>query len=142
MNGINNLIRIHKWQLDEKRRAISDMEHLLAGFQDQLAKLDREQQMELRVAGQNEETRFAYVNYAKAAGVRRENLVASITDAEQRIAEAQEEVAEIYQDLKKYEISEETRLRLLQEQQKKRLQQEMDALSIDMHRRKSHSHSG
>ena len=142
MNGITNLIRIHKWQLDEKRRAIADMEHLLAGFQEQLAKLDREQEMELRVAGQNEETRFAYANYAKAAGVRRENLVASITDAEQRIAEAQEEVAEIYQDLKKYEISEETRLRLLQEQQKKRLQQEMDALSIDMHRRKSHSHSG
>ncbi len=139
MNGITNLIRIHKWQLDEKRRAIADMEHLLAGFQDQLAKLDREQEMELRVAGQNEETRFAYVNYAKAAGIRRENLVASITEAEQRIAESQEEVAEIYQDLKKYEISEETRLRLLHEQQKKRLQQEMDALSIDMHRRKTQS---
>ncbi|MEP3246959.1 MAG: flagellar export protein FliJ [Sneathiella sp.] len=138
INGITNLIRIHKWQLDEKRRAIGDMEHMLAGFKDQLAKLDREQEMELRVAGQNEETRFAYTNYAKAAKIRRENLIASITEAEQRIAEAQEEVAEIYQDLKKYEISEETRIRLLKEQQKKRLQQEMDAVSLDMYRRKSH----
>ncbi len=138
INGITNLIRIHKWQLDEKRRAIGDMEHMLAGFKDQLAKLDREQEMELRVAGQNEETRFAYANYAKAAKIRRQNLIASITEAEQRIAEAQEEVAEIYQDLKKYEISEETRVRLLKEQQKKRLQQEMDAVSLDMYRRKSH----
>lgn len=138
INGITNLIRIHKWQLDEKRRAIGDMEHMLMGFKDQLAKLDREQEMELRVAGQNEETRFAYANYAKAAKIRRQNLTASITEAEQRIAEAQEEVAEIYQDLKKYEISEETRVRLLKEQQKKRLQQEMDAVSLDMYRRKSH----
>jgi flagellar FliJ protein len=135
-NGITNLIRIHKWKLDEKRRAISDMEHLLAGFQDQLAKLDREQEVEQRIASESAETGFAYANYAKAAKARRQNLIASIEETEQMVAIAQEEVAEIFQDLKKYEISEETRLRLLKEQQNKRLQEEMDALSIEMHRRK------
>lgn len=137
MNGITNLIRINKWKLDEKRRAIADMEHLLAGFKEQLAKLDREQEMEKRIASENQETSHIYSNYAEAAKARRENLLASIMDAEERIAAEQEIVAEIYQDLKKYEISEETRLRLLKEQQKKRLQEEMDALSIDLYRRKS-----
>lgn len=136
MKGISSLIRIHKWKLDEKRRAISDMENLLAGFKNQLAKLDRDQQFEQKIATDNPDTQFAYANYLTITKQRRLNLLNSIADAETRIAIAQEEVAEIFQELKKYEISEETRLRQLKELQDKRLQQEMDAISIDLHRRK------
>lgn len=138
MNGMSSLIRINKWKLDEKRRAIGDMENLLAGFVGQLAKLDQDQQTEKKVVVDDPDTRFAYSNYLAMTKKRRENLYESIADAEVRIAEAQEEVAEIFQELKKYEISEETRLRLLKEQQDKRLQEEMDDISIDLHRRKSY----
>lgn len=138
MKGMSSLIRIHKWKLDEKRRAISDMENLLSGFVGQLAKLDRDKQLEQQVASDDPDTRFAYSNYLIMIKQRRENLLESIADAEARIAEAQEEVAVVFQELKKFEISEETRLRRLKEQQDKRLQEEMDAISIDLHRRKSY----
>ncbi len=137
MKGMSNLIRIHKWKLDEKRRAISDMENLLDGFKSQLQKLDQDQLNEQKVAADNPDTRFAYSNYLTMTKQRRQNLLDSIVEAEERIATAQEEAAEVFQELKKFEISEETRLRLLKEQQDKRLQDEMDAVSLEMHRRKA-----
>lgn len=137
MRGISNLIRIQKWKLDEKRRAITDMENLLDGFKNQLAKLDREKLMEQKIVTDNIDTRFAYSNYLQVTKQRRENLIASIVDAEERIAESQEEVQGIFEELKKYEISEDMRMRRLKEQQNKRLQEEMDAVSIEMHRRKT-----
>jgi len=137
MRGMSNLIRVQKWKLDEKRRAITDMENLLAGFKDQLAKLDRDKLEEQRVVTENIDTRFAYTNYLQITKQRRENLIASIVDAEERITESRKEVAGIFEELKKYEISEDMRIRRLKELQSKRLQEEMDAVSIEMHRRKT-----
>jgi len=137
MRGMSNLIRVQKWKLDEKRRAITDMENLLAGFKDQLAKLDRDKLEEQRVVTEDIDTRFAYTNYLQITKQRRENLIASIVDADERIAESREEVAGIFEELKKYEISEDMRIRRLKELQSKRLQEEMDAVSIEMHRRKT-----
>ncbi|MBL4741294.1 MAG: hypothetical protein JKY12_09890 [Sneathiella sp.] len=134
---MSNLIRVQKWKLDEKRRAITDMENLLAGFKDQLAKLDRDKLEEQKIVTENIDTRFAYSNYLQITKQRRENLIASVVDAEERIADAQEEVAGIFEELKKYEISEDMRIRRLKELQDKRLQEEMDAVSIEMHRRKT-----
>ena len=137
MRGIGNLIRVQKWKLDEKRRSITDMENLLSGFKNQLAKLDSDKLEEQRVVTENVDTRFAYTNYLQITKQRRENLLASIVDAEERITEAREEVAGIFEELKKYEISEDMRIRRLKELQSKRLQEEMDAVSIEMHRRKT-----
>ncbi|MEH6402522.1 MAG: hypothetical protein V7750_04065 [Sneathiella sp.] len=133
---MSSLIRVQKWKLDEKRRAITDMENLLDGFKGQLAKLDHDKLVEQKVVTENVDTRFAYTNYLQITKQRRENLIASIVDAEERIAVAQEEVAGIFEELKKYEISEDMRMRRLKELQNKRLQEEMDAVSIEMHRRK------
>jgi len=139
MKGMGNLIRVQKWKLDEKRREISDMENLLGNFCAQLEKLNLDQVREQEIARDNPDVGFLYASYAEAAKVRRKNLLASIEDAEQRIEVARADMAEVFQELKKYELTEETRLRLLKEQQEKRQQEEVDAFSIEMFRRKSGS---
>lgn len=137
MAGMGNLIRVQKWKLDEKRRVVSDLENLLANFMAQLSKLNKDQVREQEIAQNDPDAAFLYASYAKAAKMRRENLHASIEDMELKIEEARSEMAEIFQELKKYEISEENRLRLLKEQQDKRQQDEMDAFSLEIFRRKS-----
>ncbi|OUR75774.1 hypothetical protein A9Q83_16745 [Alphaproteobacteria bacterium 46_93_T64] len=139
MKGMGTLIRVQKWKLDEKRRVISDMENLLASFRTQLDKLNHEQVREQEIAAKDPDAGFIYANYAEAAKLRRENLLNSIADSEKRIEVEREEMSEVFQELKKYEISEETRLRLLKELREKRDQEEMDGFSIEMHRRKSSS---
>lgn len=137
MKGMGTLIRVQKWKLDEKRQIISDMENLLASFCTQLEKLNLEQVREQDIARNDPDAGFLYASYAEAAKLRRENLLASISESEQRIEIGREEMADVFQELKKYEISEETRLRLLKELQEKREQEEMDGFSIEMYRRKS-----
>ncbi len=136
MAGMGNLIRIQKWKLDEKRRVVSDLENLLASFSAQLEKLNKDQVREQEIAREDPDAGILYAGYAEAAKRRRENLFASIEDTEQKIEEAREEIAEAFQELKKFEISEENRLRILKEQQVKRQQDEVDAFSIEMFRRK------
>ncbi|WP_025898306.1 hypothetical protein [Sneathiella glossodoripedis] len=137
MAGMQNLIRVHKWKLDEKRREVTDLENLLENFNAQLTKLNQEQVKEQELASNDPEAALLYANYAKAATLRRENLMNSIQDMEAKIEVARSEMAEAFQELKKYEISEENRIRLLKEQQMKKQQAEMDAFSIEAYRRKS-----
>ncbi len=137
MAGMQNLIRVQKWKLDEKRREVTDLENLLANFNAQLTKLNNEQVKEQQLASSDPEASLLYANYAKAAKIRRENLMNSVEDMEEKIEVAREEMAEVFQELKKFEISEENRLRLLKEQQDKRQQAEMDAFSLEIYRRKS-----
>jgi flagellar FliJ protein len=137
MAGMQNLIRVQKWKLDEKRREVTDLENLLANFNAQLTKLNQEQVKEQELASADPEAALLYASYAKAAKIRRENLMNSVQDMEEKIEVAREEMAEVFQELKKFEISEENRLRLLKEQQDKRQQAEMDAFSLEIYRRKS-----
>ena len=137
MAGMATLIRVQKWKLDEKRRIISDMENLLASFFAQLEKLNTEQVREQEIATKDMDAGYLYASYAEATKKRRENILISISDTEQRIEVAREEMADVFQELKKYEISEETRIRRLKELEEKRQQEEMDGFSIEMHRRKT-----
>lgn len=139
MAGMDNLIRVQKWKLDEKRRVVSDMEDLLGNFCAQLEKLNQDQAREQEIAKEDPDAGFLYASYANAAKIRRENLLASIEDAERQVEQAREEMAEIFQELKKYEISEETRLRLQKEALDKKQQQEMDDFSIEAFRRKANN---
>ncbi|WP_169568124.1 flagellar export protein FliJ [Sneathiella limimaris] len=137
MAGIGNLIRVQKFKVDEKRREVSDLEELRANFVAQLEKLNQEQVREQEIASGDSTAALHYASYAEGARLRRENLQASIQELDSRIEQARSEMAELFQELKKYEISEENRLRLLKEQQEKRYQEEMDSFSIEMYRRKS-----
>jgi flagellar protein FliJ len=137
MKSMANLIRVHKWKLDEQRRVVSDLDEVLATFVAKLEALEQEFIKEQEVAGQNTESGFGFAQYAEATSFRRQNLQATISDFGDRLEQARDEMAEMFQELKKYEISEETRLRLLKEQQDKRQQDEVDDFSIEMFRRKA-----
>ena len=67
MKGLSNLIRLHKWKLDEKRRELTDMEQMRDSFMEQRAELEREQLREQELAGKDPDVNFAYSNYAALA---------------------------------------------------------------------------
>ena len=77
MKSRETLIRLKKFQVDEKRRRVTQIEGMIADFQRMSAELEREIQTEQERAGINDPTHFAYPTYAKAAIQRRENLTRS-----------------------------------------------------------------
>ncbi|MEX0582058.1 MAG: hypothetical protein WD185_00190 [Sneathiella sp.] len=137
MKGLHNLIRVHKWKLDEKRRELADFEDMRTGFVARLHKLDEELRQEVDVTGKDPELGFAFANYAAAAKLQRENICVSIKDVEEKIAALNDELAECFQELKKYEIALETRLTREKYMRDRAEQMSIDDMAIELHRRKS-----
>jgi flagellar FliJ protein len=107
MKSRNTLIRLKKFQLDEKRRKVAQIEAMIADFQRMASDLDREIIAEQERAGINDPTHFAYPTYAKAAIARRENLRRSADELAIQLDEAKVTLQESFEDLKKVELLDE-----------------------------------
>jgi flagellar protein FliJ len=107
MKSRNTLIRVKRFQLDEKRRKVAQMEAMIADFQRIAADLEREIVAEQERAGIHDPCHFAYPTYAKAAIARRENLKRSIDELETQLREARVSLQEAAEELKRVELLDE-----------------------------------
>ena len=107
MKSRNTLIRSKKFQADEKRRKVAQMEAMIADFQRMAADLEREIMAEQERAGIHDPSHFAYPTYAKAAMARRENLKRSIDELVVQLGDARIELQECCDELKKVELLDE-----------------------------------
>jgi len=137
MRSLANVIRMQKWKLDEQRRVVGDLQEMASNYQGQLDALEEEFEREKLLAANDADAGFLFADYATAARLRKQNLNATISELQVKLDEAQSVMAEQFQELKKFEISEETRMRKLKEAEDKRQQDEVDAFSIEMFRRKN-----
>jgi flagellar FliJ protein len=103
MKSRNTLIRLKKFQVEEKRRKVAQIEAMIADFQRMGADLDREIAAEQERAGIHDPAHFAYPTYAKAAMTRRENLKRSAGELAVQLEEAKIALHECFDDLKKVE---------------------------------------
>jgi flagellar FliJ protein len=103
MKSRNTLIRLKKFQVEEKRRKVAQIEAMIADFQRMGGDLDREIAAEQERAGIHDPGHFAYPTYAKAAMTRRENLKRSAGELAVQLEEAKIALHECFDDLKKVE---------------------------------------
>src|SRR5229473_449963 len=103
MKSRESLIRLKKFQVEEKRRKVAQIETMTAEFERMAGDLDREIAAEQERAGIHDPTHFAYPTYAKAATTRRENLKRSAGELAVQLEEAKIALHECFDDLKKVE---------------------------------------
>jgi flagellar protein FliJ len=106
MKSRDTLIRLKRFQVEEKRRRIRQIELMLAEFTRMSAELDREIANEEKRAGISDPHHFAYPTYARAASVRRDNLKSSIAELAAQIEEARLAQEEAQAELIKFEALE------------------------------------
>ena len=99
-----SLIRLKKFQVDEKRRQVAQIEMMIADFERMAAELDQQIEIEHTKTGISDVAHFAYSTFAKAALGRRDNLLASANDMRGKLESAQDVLAEAIEDLKKVEL--------------------------------------
>jgi flagellar protein FliJ len=107
MKSRETLIRLKKFQVDEKRRKVMQIETMIAEFERMATDLDREIKVEQERAGIHDPGHFAYPTYAKAAINRRENLKRSADELKGQYDDAKEALAEAFEELKKVELLDE-----------------------------------
>jgi flagellar export protein FliJ len=107
MKSRETLIRLKKFQVDDKRRQVAQIEGMIAEFERMSKDLEREIQAEQDRAGIHDPAHFAYPTYAKAAIVRRDNLQRSTDELRAQLTDAKEALAEAFEELKKVELLDE-----------------------------------
>ena len=135
MRNRESLIRLHKFQVDERRRKVAEIELLLAEFRNKERELEAQILAEQEKAGISDEAHFAYPMFAKSVQKRRENILQSIADLDIQLETAQEELAAAFRELKKYELMEESRKRKVRKQTQRLEQAELDEIALQIHRR-------
>src|ERR1043165_3661281 len=107
MKSRDAVIRLKKFQVNEKRRKLMQIESMAAEFDRMAGDLDREIKVEQDRAGIHDPSHFAYPTYAKAAAGRRENLKRSADELKAQRADAEAALAEALEELKKVELLDE-----------------------------------
>lgn len=135
MSALDQLVRLHGWTLDERRRKVADLEQLSDRLKSDMARIDGELEREAGMVGNSPEMQAAFTAYAAVARKRREKIARSIIDVEAEIERAREQVAEAFQELKRYEQALANRKARAESVLRKREQTAADEVGIEMFRR-------
>ncbi len=130
MKSRETLIRLKKFQVDERRRKVAQIEGMIAEFERMAVDLDREIKSEQDRAGIHDPGHFAYPTYAKAAMQRRENLQRSADDLRLQLEAATAALAEAFEEMKKIELLDERDQMREREEANAREQAELDAIGL------------
>jgi len=96
-------IRLKRFQVDEKRRKLAQIDTMISEFKRMATDLEREIEIEEARAGISDRTHFAYPTYARAAIQRRDNLLQSAEDLGRQLDDARGELEGALEELKKFE---------------------------------------
>jgi flagellar export protein FliJ len=136
MKSRETLTRLKRFQVDEKRRQVAQIEAMIADFMRMANDLDREILAEQERAGIHDVGHFAYPTYARAAAQRRDNLINSADELKTQLEEAQAALGEAFEELKKVELLGERDSARGRAQEAQREQQSMDEIGMRQHGRR------
>ncbi|HZT51523.1 MAG TPA: flagellar FliJ family protein [Stellaceae bacterium] len=137
MSALEGMVRLQRWQLDERRRQLADLELLAQKLRDERHRLADEEAAEQHVAAGSREAAVAYGGFARRLIERRQKLEQSLVSVEQQVAAARDALAATYQEMKRYETVIANRASQHRKRTNRVRQAFLDELGIQAHRRKS-----
>jgi flagellar export protein FliJ len=136
MSTLETVIRLHRWQLDERRQQLAELERLEAKLRAEAQRLLHERDEEQRVAAAAPEASAAYANYAAALLDRQRRLEHSIAEVSEQAQRARDALAESFRDVKRFEIAAANRLKRSRAVVARRQQVASDELGVQIYRRR------
>lgn len=135
--GLPTLIRLAKFDVDEKRRVLTTLQTredsvvaAMAAAQEELA---RERQV---AAADPEGAGLLFGAYAAAWLTRRANMERSLAVLRKEIEKARDELAEAFRQQKTYEITQANRERRAREEADRKEQAALDEIGLNLYRRR------
>ena len=106
MKSRENLVRLKRFQVNEKRRQMLQLDMMIAEFDRMANELDVQIAAEEKKSGITDINHFAYPTFAKAARLRRDNLKNSQSDLAEQKKAVESLLAEAEAELSKAEMLE------------------------------------
>ena len=112
MRSRKTLIQLRRFEVDERRQTVADIETMTEELRQMVVDLERQIQVEQEKAGVDDVNHCTYPPFAKAAIQRRDNLKNSVRKLESKLEQARHHWAEAYEELKKIELTESGRTQI------------------------------
>lgn len=106
MKPRNSILRLRRFQFDEKRKRVAQIEMMINDFNRMASDLEKEILLEEKKAGISDVSHFAYPTFARAATQRREKLQHSIDELNAQLALARSDMEEAQEEFQKAELLE------------------------------------
>jgi flagellar FliJ protein len=106
MKSRDTLVRLKRFQVEEKRRRLAQIEMMIAEFNRMAGELDREIAAEEQKSGVKDTAHYAYSTYARAARGRRDNLLHSADELKGQLEEARVLLEQASDELAKAQVLE------------------------------------
>jgi flagellar FliJ protein len=104
MRSRDNLLRLHRFKHEERRRQVTEIELMITEFLRKQDELDAHIRMEESRNGVSDPAHFNYSTSAKASRARRDNLLRSIGELKDQLEAAKLALAEEEAELRKIEL--------------------------------------
>ena len=136
MSGLDQMLRLQKWTLDEKRRQATDLEALIERLRGDIRRLEEEVANEVEAARNDLELQRVLPDYKRMMAERRERIEKSVADLTQELDKLRDQIMESFAELKKTEQTIANRAQRQRVAQRRRDQNRADEVGLQLHRRK------
>ena len=136
MSGLDQLLRLQRWTLDEKRRQAGDLELLIDRLLQDIAQLDDAVAHEINAARASTELQRMLPGYRQAMKDRRGRLDKSLVDLRGELDKLREQITEAFSELKKTEQTVKNREQRQRLAERRKDQAISDEIGLQQHRRK------
>lgn len=137
MADLSVLIRLHKHELDEKRRALAELYGSLALLEKERTELERAFELEKQALRETApDMQFTFAGYAESVRQKREQIMEAERALEKSIENAKDSLMETFGELKKYEMTQAERERLEEEERRLKEGRMLDEIGLEGFRRK------
>jgi flagellar protein FliJ len=103
MKPRDTALRLKRFEATERARKVASIETMINDFEHVAADLARQIAAEEERTGIKDSAHFAYSTFAKAAGLRRANLLTSVVDLRVKLEAARAEHAEVMAEIGRLE---------------------------------------
>lgn len=135
MKGVDNLIRLQKWKVDEKRRELAELEGMRLQLVARLDQITAELEHEKQVVRDLDLAPY-YGPFANAVRIRQQTINESIAQVESGQAKMRDELSALFQEQKRFEIAKERREELEEREAARREQSSIDNMTGRQHHRR------
>ena len=135
---LHSLIRLRKWDVDEKQRALGQLLRREETILDNLAALEAEKRREAEFVGKADPVKgLTFAAYLQRCDQRKDVMNSLLAELQRSIEEARDELGESYRRLKTFEVTQEKRDLEEAKEEDRREQIELDEIGLTLHRRKA-----
>lgn len=135
MEELSTLIRLHRLELDERRKALAAKEAILAQLLNEKKRLEDDLAAEAKrkmTAFEGEISRGAYV---QATLKKIKTLESAIVTAEEQVEKARETLREAFEEVKRFEIARDIHIDAAEKEAARRETKELDEIGGEAKRR-------